>query len=382
MLVACLTAASGRGDPPGSPPLQAQTLARKATTAAALVAYPTFFHGQAVRVRGELRRDVEEARLASGSASLALLTRPGAAGPRWAGQDARAVEVVGVFWDVGRLDADDPHLSAPEVQRISARRLGRDWPAIGELPAIVVDTVAATDVPPAPSIRSIALEPERYLDQRVTVRGQFRGRNLYGDLPDSPGKSRWDFVLRSADAAIWITGLRPRRRGFSLDPNARVDTGHWLEATGIVRAGRAIVWLEAIELALAKAVEEAAQEPAPRPQPGPPPEVIFSAPTQDETDVARDASVRIQFSRDMDRQSFSDQVRAAYLSTPSTEPGGPRPPPIEFTYTYNTGSRYLEIRFARPLERFRTLKIELLGGVAAADGVPLKPWTLTFSLGG
>ena len=53
--------------------------------------------------------------------------------------------------------------------------------------------------------------------------GQFGGRNLLGDLPDSPGQSRWDFVLRSADAAIWVTNLRPRGKDFELCAG-RADT--------------------------------------------------------------------------------------------------------------------------------------------------------------
>ena len=61
-----------------------------------------------------------------------------------------------------------------------------------------------------PSVRAIVLFPSRYLDQKVTVTGQFGARNLVGDLPDAPGKSRYDFVLRSADAAVWVTNLRPR----------------------------------------------------------------------------------------------------------------------------------------------------------------------------
>ena len=45
-------------------------------------------------------------------------------------------------------------------------------------------------------------------------------------------------------------------------------------------------------------------------------------------------------------------------------------------------NRVLEIQFAKPLERFRTLKVDLLEGILGTDGQPLKPWTLTFALGG
>jgi hypothetical protein len=42
----------------------------------------------------------------------------------------------------------------------------------------------------------------------------------------------------------------------------------------------------------------------------------------------------------------------------------------------------LEVRFTKPLERFRTLKIDLLEGILGTDAQPLRPWTLTFALGG
>jgi len=42
----------------------------------------------------------------------------------------------------------------------------------------------------------------------------------------------------------------------------------------------------------------------------------------------------------------------------------------------------LEIRFNAPLERFRTVRVELLDGIASIDGLTLGAWTLTFSVGG
>jgi len=40
------------------------------------------------------------------------------------------------------------------------------------------------------------------------------------------------------------------------------------------------------------------------------------------------------------------------------------------------------VKFTKPLERFRVLKIDLLEGIVGTDGQPLKPWSLSFSLGG
>jgi hypothetical protein len=110
--------------------------------------------------------------------------------------------------------------------------------------------------------------------------------------------------------------------------------------------------------------------------------VIFSAPTEDETDVSLSTSVRIQFSRDLDPATLKGHLRARYLESQSTERGEPVTPPAVFTFQYNGANRVLELKFTKPLERFRTLKVELLEGILGTDGQPLKPWTLGFSLGG
>jgi hypothetical protein len=114
---------------------------------------------------------------------------------------------------------------------------------------------------------------------------------------------------------------------------------------------------------------------------GPPPEVVFSAPTQDETDVLTAATVRIQFSRDIDASTLKNRIRAGYQQPQGVE-RDPSAPPADFTYQYAAFNRVLEIRFKSPLERFRTVKIDLLEGIVGTDAQPLKAWTLTFGTGG
>ena len=133
------------------------------------------------------------------------------------------------------------------------------WPRPGEVTAIVATAVSPAATPSAPSIRAIVLNPGRYLDQKVSITGQFSGRNLLGELPDAPGKSRYDFVLRSADAALWVINMRPRMKDASgkdleLGLDARIDTGRWLTVRGTIQQGRGLQWLdaEAGSLALAK----------------------------------------------------------------------------------------------------------------------------------
>jgi hypothetical protein len=208
-----------------------------------------------------------------------------------------------------------------------------------------------------------------------------------GDLPEAPGKSRYDFVLRAADAAIWVINMRPKVRDASnkeleLALDSRIDSSRWLEVRGTVQQSRGLMWLdaEAGSLKLAKPPQEttATEEPIHVPA-GPPPEVIFSVPTEDETDVTQNSSVRIQFSRDIDPATIKGHVRVGYLDP---QRGQATAPAADFTTQYNGANRLLEIKFAKPLERFRTVKVDLLDGILGTDAQPLKPWTLTFAVGG
>jgi hypothetical protein len=215
------------------------------------------------------------------------------------------------------------------------------------------------------------------------VAGQFRGRNLFGDLPQAPApaqQTRGAFVLRAAEGALWALGRQPRGRGFQLNPASRVDTQRWLEVTGTVRHGRGLVWIEVAELREVEPRDEDVAREAPPPAPDPiPPEVLFSAPTADEIDVPPATLVRIQFSRDLDQESLKGRVRASYLGA-APGPDG-QPSTLDLSTRYDPGRRALEIAFAEPLEPFRTVRVELLEGIAGTDGALLAPWSLTFSVG-
>jgi hypothetical protein len=348
-----------------------QPSARTATTLEALAQYPLFFHGRTVVTRGTVEHPAPGVvALRSGDASrpVFLLAR---------GQSLPSdgpVEVRGEFWDLGRLTADDPHVTGidldPLLERVSEGR----WPPHNQVLVIVAQTANEPERLP-PGLRAFVLEPARHEGQSVTVVGRFRGANLYGDLPQSPGKSRWDFVIQSADAAVWVTGVRPRGKGFSFDSTTRLDTGRSLEVTGIVRTERGLVWIEATKLELSVEAAPAAIIDVPVRTPGPPPQVAFSLPVTGETDVSPAVKVRIQFTRDMTPESFKDRVRVSYVNANASS-GTPR-----VTTTYRRDNRVLEIGFAAPLERFSTVKIELAEGITAFDGVPLAPWSMEFSVG-
>lgn len=359
-------------------PVVAQAGARKATTIRALVTYPVFFHSQRVAVEGELRESGTQLTIARDDQSVMIVK-----GRAADAAGARVAEVRGTFFDVGKLERDDPRVAEFEFSKVAEQRFNREWPGPGELFVIVADRVssAQTSSSTTGTVRGIALEPGRFEDQRVTVRGRFRGRNLYGDLPDGPGKSRNDFVLQSADAAIWVTGVAPRGRDFILSTESRQDTGTWLEASGIVKQARGLVWIEATEVKRSTPDQTEDTEPAPPPQVLPAPEVVFSAPTQDESDVATDTKIRIQFSQVMSAASFKGHVTVRYVEQQTVERGEAHTPTVEFTTSYDEARRMLEISLAAPLERFRTVEVELSDAITSIGGVALKPWKLSFASG-
>jgi hypothetical protein len=118
------------------------------------------------------------------------------------------------------------------------------------------------------------------------------------------------------------------------------------------------------------------------PVPPLPLEVQFSTPVEAETDVRLDTRIRIQFSRDVAPASLQDRVRVTYSQTDSAERGEPQPPSVEVTFQYNAENHSVEITPARPLERFRNVRVELLKGITGIDGSVLRGWTLNFATGG
>jgi hypothetical protein len=351
--------------------LAGQSSTRRLTTVDALRQFPGFFHLQPVLVHGELaetgghvilRADEHELRVMMGGQHS--ITGP--------------AEVRGQLIDVGRLQPGDPRLSG------YGEREEERWPKPGEELVLNVTGISSAQPLTTPTLRALALEPWRFEGQKVTVVGQFRGRNLFGDLPAGPSLSKFYFVLRSSDAAVWITGLRPRGKGFDLDVDARVDTAQWLEVTGLVKSERGLVTIGASTIALTtepKLTTEP-EEPVAPPPPAEPVEVVFSSPTEGETDVALNSPVRIQFSRSIDPKTLDGRLRVGYFRSESTERGEAQPPAIKVHTTYDPGSRALELKFSKALERFRTVRVELLEGIKAFDGAAVKPWALTFSLGG
>jgi hypothetical protein len=364
----------------------AQSSGRHLTTIDALRRFSGYFHLQNVVLRGEFvdvaaSRDVNGSTRRGGGSAEA-----GGTGPRLALRSGEnemqvilndvnpvegPVEVRGQLIDVGRLTAADPRLS-----RYENRPDPEHWPMPGEELVLSVTAVAKPAPDGAATLRSIALEPWKYEGQTVTVTGQFGGRNLFGDVPAAPAKDKYDFVLRNTEGALWVTGLRPKGKGFDLNVDARVDTSHWLQVSGVVKRDRALVLLEAktINTSQPPAARPVVDEAPPPPQePG---EVVFSSPTDGETNVPASAPIRVQFSRGVDPPTLNGRIRLSYVG------GAPASDTVEVQASYDAGAHAVALKLSKPLEPFRTVKIELLDGVKTFDGAPIKPWSVTFSVGG
>jgi hypothetical protein len=345
-----------------------QAPARRLTTIAALHQFPAFYQLQNVLLRGELVEHGGKMFLRGDDREMRVILTGATAkdGP---------VEVRGQMIDVGRLEPGDPRVSG-YVEAAGPDAAAEHWPKPGEELILTVTSVTEAQPAPTPTLRALALEPWKFDGQTVTIVGNFHGRNLFGDLGGAPGKSRYDFVLRGVEGAVWVTGLRPRGKGFDLDVDRRLDTGTWLQVTGTVMRDRGLVLIEATQLALATRPEDdqAPKEDSAAPAvPVLPTEVVFSSPTASETDVATSTTVRIQFSRGLKESTVMNHLRASYSGSTT---------PLEFKTAYDAATRSIEMKFTMPLQPFSTVRVETLEGLQAFDGAPVAPWTVTFSTGG
>jgi hypothetical protein len=342
----------------------AQSAARHLTTIDALRRFSGYFHLQNVVLRGELVENGQRISLRGGDTELQVML----------GDDVRTmegpVEVRAELIDIGRLTTSDPRLG-----RYANKPDPDHWPQPGEELVLNVTGVEKADPESSPTLRSIALEPWKFEGQTVSLTGQFGGRNLFGDVPAAPAKNRYDFVLRSPEGAVWVTGLRPKGKGFDLNVDARVDTSQWLQVSGTVRRDRGLVLLEAKTIVTAQAPAArpvVADAPPPPREPG---EIVFSSPTDGETNVSGSSPIRVQFSRGIDPMTLNGHFRFTYAG--GTAPDGT----TDVQANYDVGSHAVLLRPSKPLEAFRTVKLELLDGVKTFDGAPVKPWSVTFSVG-
>ena len=202
-------------------------------TASELLNIPAGYDGRAVRTRGRFTNVRASNRLRSSldaaGAVIGLSPTPetrALVDANAAALDGTEITVTGVF---RRQPAspDEPGDEAPSYA-ISF------WD--------VSSAVLAETSRPAQALTSLFAATPVPMNQPVEVVGQFRGSNLFGDLPPTTrsGAGLNDWVLREGAAAIWVTGAKPEGSGWSLNPLNRRDTSTWLWVSGQLeeQAGR------------------------------------------------------------------------------------------------------------------------------------------------
>jgi hypothetical protein len=102
------------------------------------------------------------------------------------------------------------------------------------------------------TLESLVFNPGPLVNRKVRVLGQFRGRNLYGDLPAKTERTPLDWVIKDGAYAVWVVGKSPKGSGWSLDVTLKSDTGRWLEVTGKPETIDGVIYLRAQGVRLAK----------------------------------------------------------------------------------------------------------------------------------
>lgn len=224
-------------------------------------------------------------------------------------------------------------------------------------------------------LRQLVKTPEPFLGERIIVIGKFRGSNLYGDLSIQDKRTPRDFVIKVADAAIWVTGRRPRGDDFRLNPDRRRDTGEWLRVIGEPWEYEENVYLRAEKIELAEEPDDESLEPVDVSEAevedvlGPPPEVIFSLPLDGET-ISLDSEFQVQFSKPMKATSFHRNVDLLY----GDDDGFSNPFP-ELEVHYDDIARTLTVKPNKPLEPGKELRLILYDAIEDMEGqtLPVKP---------
>jgi hypothetical protein len=329
-----------------------------------LIRMPESYVGKAVRTRGELDMLPGAARLTYSlrgtfGERLRIYPVPEAESDferqarTWAGREVEVTGAVNI--------SQDPSTGGQSVYMLV-------WAILGP-----PDEKAARRNEPTVPLEQLVTKAARYDGKMVTVLGQFRGENLFGDLPSASRRRSSDWVLKEDVYAVWVSGKKAKGPGWSLDPSLRRDSGKWLQVTGRVAVGGSVVTIEATDVVLSKAPsahpqEQAQAPPPPPPRPKKPPVVVFSLPLDGEREVPADGVFEVQFSKDMEEQSFKDHVVFRYAGRP--QPGDNSLDAMRVGY--DLGLRTLRVDPGDLLRPGRVVELLLLPGIVDLDGLPLE----------
>ena len=148
---------------------------------------------------------------------------------------------------------DDPDLPNLPDSKLSGSRVSITAWSISEVRDFGGNESESEDT--GATILDIADAPENWIDQSVTVTGQFCGRGLCGPVSSASIKDS-DWLIRRDGASIWVTGKKPKGKGWELSPDDGGDTKWWLRVTGkVVVVGDAVA-IKAKKLNLIRAPRE------------------------------------------------------------------------------------------------------------------------------
>jgi hypothetical protein len=330
-----------------------------------IVLNPESYRDRAVRTRGRL--DISNNRSGTGyilragvGASVLIVPVSMAAGAweksarRWLGHD---VDITGVVTGQSLRGSDVSQEATIAIQF---------WSFIGPREKVTKDMAERAQIV---TLESLVSRVGQRDGQLVRVVGRFRGRNLFGDLPAKSQQSGGDWVIKQDEYAAWVTDVKPKGDGFELDIDMKKDTGRWLEVIGQVTSRNGLVYLRAAEVRLTSPPSEAAVvAPAPPPPPKPPvpPVVVFALPLDGETGVSPTGHFVVQFSKDMDVESFRGRVHLSYA------PLLPGDRVFDgMSISYDEGLRALTVVPGDVMRVGRRLELRLLPGIMDTEGLPL-----------
>ena len=226
------------------------------------------------------------------------------------------------------------------------------------------------------SLEALVSSPGRYDGKTIRVYGKFRGKNLYGDLPSHSQRDSRDWVMKEDVFAVWVTGRKPKGSGFELDTGMKRDTEKWLQVVGKPETIKGVTYIDALQVVLGKPsgplVAGAPWSPTPAPSATPvpqpkPPVVVFALPLDGDAEVPANGRFQIQFSRDMEEDTFKGRVLIRYK--PPVRPGDRSFDGAKMLY--DGGRRALTVDPGDVLRSGREIEILLLPGIVDIDGVEL-----------
>jgi hypothetical protein len=238
-------------------------------------------------------------------------------------------------------------------------------------------SIDITSTPIRAEVSDLLQNPDEYLYRPIIVKGKL------GSLPELGGPATLVLELTLHDRRSWEKTIRVRVRGGQV---VGVPIGDEVEVTGVLRTENPVrrddwrlleppkdIWIEADSIDSLEYDVKAPEDsepltelapPRPSRSSGPPPEVLFTLPLDQERGIDLDTTFQIQFSDDMNPQSFAGNVVLEYVDENEPSP--------EVELSYDEMSRTLSVQPERLLPA-REVRLIIFDGVVNEDGVPLVP---------